>query len=86
MNITEALDWMQEHHPDRSTQIKKEAWYYARQTSHANARPEPFFTIAVLPGFDGSNCQNFKGSSLEECIQQVKEATRDPIAGEPNNE
>jgi hypothetical protein len=57
--------------PARSYCAQKQEWKY----NHDSNAAAPIFSLFVLPGLDGSNCQQFDSKSdLRDCITQYKAA------------
>ncbi len=83
MTISEALDWMQAHFPRVTACAQKNGCYHPRQDEK---RPVAEYFISAQPGFDGHGCQIFSGSSLDQCIKKIQDATRAQIEDTANDE
>lgn len=57
--------------PRRTFAVSEVAWYHGNGVA---AESYVEYIICVQPGFDKTDCQNFGGNSLEECIEKFNNA------------
>jgi len=56
--------------PSRSWCVERDQWFHSTR----EAPQTPVYTLAALPGLDGTSCQHFIASTLSECVTQAREA------------
>lgn len=65
-------DGLVKRFPRHTFAVSEVAWYHGNSVFAAESYVE--YVICVQPGFDKTDCQNFGGNSLEECIEKFNNA------------
>lgn len=68
----EMVHRLRQDNPGRNFCLSRYIWSYVHRS--VDEEPTTQYQLQVLPGFDGSECQSFKGDDALVCVSRCREA------------